>query len=196
MEWVILNLGHANVEKYRESKRILVGLAQQKTELINTLRLSKHKLTDAIEIDLLDKELSKLEDDKKHINSMISDCQYVVDFLNRRYEPEARRSMNRRSMEQRTDVWEPSWFDSYISPNSWTVERELPSGDKFLIEDALSTLSKRERQCYTLHHAMGFSYRQIASELLLKKGTVQYYIEEATKKIEDSKLNSLFLISG
>lgn len=195
MDWIILNLGPASPRRYRESKAILIKLADKKTIEINEWEKFQNRLTDPDEIYDAGKQLAKMELDKKHINSMISDCQLVIEKLNRGgSDPAPRRDISRRSMEQRTDVWEPNWFDTYISPNSWSVERELTEGDRFRIQDALSTLSKREQQCYTLHKAMGFSYRQIASELLIKKGTVQYYIEEAARKIEEAKTNSLFLI--
>jgi RNA polymerase sigma factor (sigma-70 family) len=196
-DWTILNLGQATPEKCRENKRALMHLSEEKTKKIKSLQteyLKAKKLNDFESHATIMTKIGRLEDDRAHINSMISDLQYIIDWLSSGRRPGSRRGIERRSVQQRSEVWEPSWFDTYVSPAGWAVERELSSNERFQIEDALSTLSKRERQCYTLHHAMGFSYRQIAMELLISRSSVQTNIERAERKIQENKKSSLFLM--
>ncbi len=65
-------------------------------------------------------------------------------------------------------------------------DRELTEDERFKLNDAMSNLSERERQCFVLHVAFRFSMRQIAEELDLKKRIVQTNIERAKQKIEEN----------
>jgi RNA polymerase sigma factor (sigma-70 family) len=66
--------------------------------------------------------------------------------------------------------------------------------DRERIEDALCTLSKREKEIFILAKIELLSYESIADLLGIKKSTVQTYLERAEKKIEERKNGSLFLV--
>lgn len=134
------------------------------------------------------------DDDKKILSNMESDLRYVLDWLNSGRRPGNRRGIERRAIYQRTIPWDPLWIQSYMNPSSGGSHVKISEYERFQIDEALSTLSERERQCYVLHYGMCFSMSQIASELVVSKGTVQTYVERAEKKIIEMKENSLFLV--
>ncbi|MDP5274004.1 sigma factor-like helix-turn-helix DNA-binding protein [Chengkuizengella axinellae] len=146
------------------------------------------------------RSLTQLKDKttKKHereiIGSMISDCEYVIRWIEKGGEPGTVRGIERRSVYQNTKVWDPLWMQSFVSPESHGGFTKITDFERFQIEDALSTLSDRERQCFTLHYGLCFSMSQIANELAVTKASVQEYLDRADKKINDSKSNSLFLV--
>jgi RNA polymerase sigma factor (sigma-70 family) len=164
--WIIMDLGKATARNYRRSRAIANKVLQQ----------------------------AKDEGEREIIGGMISDCQYVIDTLDRGHEPGSRRSIHRRSREQRTTPWDPLWFQSYASPGSTGSPTTLSDHERYQIEDALSTLSERERQCYVLHYGLCFTIGQISSEIGLSRSSVQTFIERAVKKINSEKESSLFLI--
>ena len=59
----------------------------------------------------------------------------------------------------------------------------------------LLCLSHRERQCYLLHMAEGWSLQEIADELKISKSTVQKYVERAKNKIS-CRTNVIHSLSG
>ncbi|WP_163855783.1 sigma-70 family RNA polymerase sigma factor [Paenibacillus elgii] len=133
------------------------------------------------------------KEDRSLISDMISDCEFVEQWLETGRMPGSRRGIDRRSVYQRTKVWDPSWMEQLITKPAGP-ERELTEDERFKLNDAMCNLSERERQCFVLHIAFRFSMRQIAEELDLKKRTVQTNIERAKQKIEENKLSSLFLV--
>lgn len=51
------------------------------------------------------------------------------------------------------------------------------------IRDALSVLSKLEREAYLMKVGQGFSYSQVAEMMGVQRGTIQKMIERAEKKM-------------
>ncbi|NOU95610.1 hypothetical protein GC093_20595 [Paenibacillus sp. LMG 31456] len=125
--------------------------------------------------------------------SMIQDCEYVLEWL-----ATGRRPGSMRGVEKRYErPWDPAWLDRYESPNGWTVQREsreLTADECFRLEEAMHDLTDREKQCFIMYHVDGMSEYDIALELHLGRSTVQKFLERAAKKIEDAKMNSLFLL--
>jgi RNA polymerase sigma factor (sigma-70 family) len=134
--------------------------------------------------------------DKEKLGSMISDCTYALEWLETGRRPGSMRGIEHA---YKTSTWDPAWLDSYASPNGWYTDRtqfsgELSQADRFRIEDAMSTLSDRERQCFMMYHVDGMSEYEIAQELNVGRSTVQKFLERAKEKIEDAKMSSLFLL--
>ncbi|MFD7521427.1 sigma-70 family RNA polymerase sigma factor [Paenibacillus chitinolyticus] len=128
------------------------------------------------------------------IAGMVSDCNYVLEWLETGRRPGSVRGIER-GYEVR--LWDPAWLESYQSPSGWTVEREsrdLTADELFRIEEAMAELSPRERQCFMLYHVDGMSFGDISRELHIGRSTIQTNIERAREKIEYAKLNSLFLM--
>jgi RNA polymerase sigma-70 factor (ECF subfamily) len=60
----------------------------------------------------------------------------------------------------------------------------MTAEEKIILADIFASLSLRERQCYILHEGQKISMGKIAEELRLSKGSVQYYIQQARKKVK------------
>jgi positive control factor len=134
------------------------------------LRRMKNKLGNS--------ELDRL--DKTQINSMINDMTYAIDWMKIGKRPGNLRGIEKRSAYQRRVLLDMDLFPS------WDLEpkrKELTEEQKKLIVNILLCLSHRERQCYLLHMAEGWSLQEIADELKLSKSTVQKYVERAKNKI-------------
>ncbi|NBI31171.1 sigma factor-like helix-turn-helix DNA-binding protein [Chengkuizengella marina] len=142
------------------------------------------------------KENTSEEHERKTIGSMITSCDYVIRWIEKGGEPDSIRGIERRSVYQNTHVWDPIWMQSFASPESCGSFTTLSDFQRYQIEDALSTLTERERECYELHFGKCFSYEEIAGFLKVRKGTVQNYMKRAEVKIKASKLSSLFLQVG
>jgi RNA polymerase sigma-70 factor (ECF subfamily) len=84
-------------------------------------------------------------------------------------------------------------MQAFAQPAATGSPSRLTDWERFQIEDALSRLSPRERECYTLAHGECFSYAAIAGMLFISKGSVQEYVERAQTKISSEIENSLFL---
>jgi len=113
------------------------------------------------------------------INGMIKDMSYAMKWMEEGREPESYGD-DKRSAYQRRVILEMDLFPSLdIEP----TERILTEKEKQLIVDILIVLSAREKQCYLLHMAQGWSMGEIADELNLAKSSVQQFIQRAKKKV-------------
>lgn len=134
------------------------------------------------------------EEEQDLISSMLSDIQYAIDWMNRGHQPDPRRGINRRSRRQRTILIDPLQMQSYAQPAGHGSPTRLSEYERYQIEDALSTLSEREREVYVMKYGKCFSTNEIANLMNVKKGTIQGYLKKAEEKIQKSLQNSLFLV--
>lgn len=180
---------------YRETRGILrnckAPVVEKKSEIEKLIGL-KRKANKNFEEE--EKELATVSAQLSLLNRMLSDVQLAIDWLTLGHNPGPRRGIHRLSMDQLTIPVDPLRMQSYAQPAACGSPTTLTDSERFLIDDALSTLSKREKECYVLKHGMCFSLKQIAEELSISKSTVQEYIANAEKKVKDSTENSLFLI--
>lgn len=132
--------------------------------------------------------------EREIIGGMISDCNYTIDWLRSGRRPGNRRGIERRSMEQRTFPIDPLYLQSYAQPAACGSPTTLSDSERFRIDEALHTLSEREKQAFIFHVALGFSLAQTAQEMGTSKSTVQKFIERARNKVEDNKASNLFLL--
>lgn len=118
--------------------------------------------------------------DKTHINSMINDMTFAIDWMKIGRMPGSLRGIDKRSAYQRRAL-----IDMDLLPSLDIVPepRELTEEEKRAIYNVLIDLSHRERQCFLLHAALGWSFQSIADELKISKSSVQKYIERAKNKI-------------
>ncbi len=141
-------------------------------------RSDLHRMGDELNMDnLRDKQ------DKKQINSMISDMSFSIDWLKKGRRPGNMRGIDKRSAYQRRALID---MDLFPSLDIGTEEKVLSQNERKEIMDILMLLSHRERQCFLLHQAQGLSYAEIHRELKISRSTVQKYVERAKKKVENA----------
>lgn len=142
---------------------------------------------------LMGYKLTAPEEEYPVINSMLSDVQFAIDWLQRGHNPAPRRGIHRRSRAQRTIVTDPLRLQSYAQPAACGSPTTISDHERFQIDDALSTLSEREKQAYILHYGLCFSIGQTAKEMGISRGAVETNLKRAKQKVNESKANSLFL---
>ncbi|MEK4519996.1 sigma factor-like helix-turn-helix DNA-binding protein [Paenibacillus sp. FSL H8-0122] len=132
-------------------------------------------------------------DDKKVISGMVSDCEFVIEWLSTGRRPGNKRGIERRAAYQLEKPMDPLRMQAFASRSTAGSPSNLSDWEMFQLEDALSTLSPRERECYMLAYGECFSFAEIAMMLFISKASVQEYLERAQKKITDALNSSLFL---
>ncbi|MDP4095458.1 RNA polymerase subunit sigma-24 [Paenibacillus sp. P96] len=140
------------------------------------------------------KQLKPGDGDIDMIEEMISDCNYVIEWLHTGRRPGNRRGIERRAAYQREKLMDPVRMQAYVQRSTAGSPSNLSEYQRYQIKDALSVLSPRERECYVLAHGECFSHSAIASMLNISKDSVTEYISRAQKKISHELESSLFLI--
>ncbi|MGG1673306.1 sigma factor-like helix-turn-helix DNA-binding protein [Paenibacillus sp. NRS-1783] len=128
------------------------------------------------------------------IEEMISDCNYIIEWLHTGRRPGNRRGIERRAAYQREKLMDPVRMQAFVQRSTAGSPSNLSEWQLHQIEDALSVLSPREKECYVLAHGECFSHSTIASMLKISKDSVTEYISRAQKKISHELESSLFLV--
>ncbi len=81
----------------------------------------------------------------------------------------------------------PIYSEDEVSDMISIVKR--PNVQQIMMNNALLSLSKREKECYFKHTMEQKSFSAIGRELGVSKGTVQQSIERARRKLEFVKAN-------
>ncbi|WP_145333330.1 sigma factor-like helix-turn-helix DNA-binding protein [Paenibacillus xylanexedens] len=133
------------------------------------------------------------EADKKLISKMVSDCNYAIEWLSTGRRPGNKRGVERLASYQREKLVDPLKMQAYVQKGHAGSSANLSDWQLYQIEDALTRLSPRERECYIMKHGDCFSYADIAMILNISKSAVQSYVKTAQHKISYDLHNSLFL---
>lgn len=133
-------------------------------------------------------------DDKKIISGMISDCKYVIEWLNTGRRPGNRRGIERRAGYEREIPVEPSRMQRFGNHAVGSPDCRLSDDQRALLEFALEPLSRRERECYLLIHGEGFAHAVAAEILGISAGSVSEYIQRAQRKIKPLVDEVIFLL--
>jgi RNA polymerase sigma-70 factor (ECF subfamily) len=144
--------------------------------------------------------LNTNEVERKVIGGMISDCDYVLQWLRTGRRPGNRRGIERLAAYQREKPIDPLHIQKYFQAvggdpfQKIGIERidTITQADRERLEDAMCELTNVEKEYYMLHHGYGFSYAAIANMFCVTKGTVQTTVERAEKKIKKRINESLF----
>lgn len=135
------------------------------------------------------KELKEIEEptpeDKKDIKlygEMVTSLEYIVRWLERGHEPYPQRTM-------KNDPWgiilEEQDLDVLGSPlSSLLSDGELTKKEKQLVKEALSRLTKKQKDVYLLHKGEALSYERVAKLLNVAKGTVQEHMRRAEREMQ------------
>lgn len=135
------------------------------------------------------------------INSMISELRFVLEWLEKGRQPGAKRGVDRKAVYREMLYYDPKILeartniDKVMFSNSEKCEgAPISEEDKEKLDDALSSLSKREKDVYLMYHAENFSMKYISELMGVSKSTIQSYIERSERKVEEQINNSLFLV--
>ncbi|WP_157930349.1 sigma-70 family RNA polymerase sigma factor [Mycobacteroides abscessus] len=148
------------------------------------------------------RELEKIEkpslrdgEDIEVISGMISDLEFAIEWMKNGRNPNAMRGADIKGAyltdPHLLDVLPVHPFYKEISEDGSAISDNV---DKDIIEDALCTLTEREKEVFIMIKAEGLTYEYTAELLGVKKSTVQTHLERAEKKIERRKEESIFLI--
>lgn len=152
-------------------------------EYKRTLKQTKKwykQLEEADEAGLSAEELK----DKKIIKTIITDLEYVTEWLEKGRQPGIRRAIDRRDAYQRMLIKDPRIIESYSQAMMFEPSGNITEEDRIRIREALALLTDREKEMLLLHKAECFSYERIAALLNVKKSTVQTTIKRALLKIQ------------
>ncbi|MFD2613560.1 sigma-70 family RNA polymerase sigma factor [Paenibacillus gansuensis] len=131
--------------------------------------------------------------ERQIIGEMISDCNYTLEWLQSGRRPGNRRGIERRAAYQREKLMDPVRMQAFVSGSTTGSPANLSEWERFRIDDALSRLSERERECYVLAHGHCFSHYEISQMLNITKGSVDSYIQRAQRKISRELIQNIFL---
>ncbi|MCC3381915.1 sigma-70 family RNA polymerase sigma factor [Paenibacillus farraposensis] len=161
---IVQDLGGATALNYRKSRNIAARL---------------YKKADA--------------DDKKAISGMISDCEFVEEWLATGRRPGNKRGVERLAAYQRERPVDPLRMQAYVSNSKAGSPSNLTDSDYFVIEEALRVLTDLERDCFLLSYGHCMPHSYIADVLGLSRGNISTLLKRAKEKIQENRNNNLFL---
>ncbi|MMZ48229.1 positive control sigma-like factor [compost metagenome] len=132
-------------------------------------------------------------DDKKVISGMISDCEFVEEWLVTGRRPGNKRGIERRAAYQREKLVDSLRMQAYVSKSKAGSPSNLTDSDYFKIEEALRVLTDLERECFLLSYGHCMPHSYIADVLGLSRGNVSTLLQRAKIKIQENREYNLFL---
>lgn len=144
----------------------------------------------------------QLKSDKKIIEGIIEDLEFAILWMETGRRPGNKRGIERLAAYQRERPFDPLLMQKYFRNmddhlyewDNHIQEDSITSWDKERIEDALSVLSKREKEIYLMSRGQNIPYSQIAKYLGITIGTVKTNIKRAEAKISQQITESLFCV--
>ncbi|PGC08452.1 RNA polymerase subunit sigma-24 [Bacillus wiedmannii] len=163
-------------------------------DLIEQYKETRNKLEES--------KVGATEKDIRIINEMISDINYALEWMRTAKQPGKTRGIERRAAYEREKSCDPLLMQRYVRSTEipvyeWDTEAKesvISEWDRIQLEDALSTLTEREKEIYVMSRGYGFTQDVISNYLNVKRTTVQEYLKRADKKIGERLSGSLFCI--
>lgn len=171
----------ATPESYRHTRRMLMIAADKLTQRMGALELQ------ARQSDAPGKAWFELDRQRRLVIEMIASCSYIIDWLESGRMPGNRRGIERRAGYQREIPTDPSVLSAVLEErrgcdfSDASSEGDVPS---MRLERALGGLTERERDCYRLSQAEGFTLAEVADVLKISKSSAGTYLLRARRKIE------------
>lgn len=131
--------------------------------------------------------------ERQLLSEMIGDVEYVIEWLETGRRPGNRRGIERRAAYEREKPMDPVRMQAFVARSTAGSPCNLTEWERFQLEDALSSLTERERECYVLTHGECFSFEETARLLGISKSSVQTHVKRAQEKIRERVATSLFL---
>ncbi|MFC3799998.1 sigma factor-like helix-turn-helix DNA-binding protein [Cohnella sp. GCM10012308] len=177
----MLETNRATAESYRHTRRLLLIAADKLTVKIGELE------ADAGKKGVTGMAWSELDRQRGLVFEMIASCSYIIEWLETGRMPGNRRGIERRAGYQREIPTDPSVLSAVLEEkgdsalSDMSSECEAPS---LALERALGGLTERERDCYRLSQAEGFTLAEVADVLKISKSSAGTYLLRARRKIE------------
>lgn len=137
--------------------------------------------------------LNTIKAERQIIGEMISDCDFSQQWQQTGRRPGNVRGIERTATYQREKLVDPIRLQSYVTGSHAGSPSNLSDEDKFRLDQAMRTLSDRERECYVMAHGQGFSFGYIANLIGISKGVVQSYVRRAQIKVSNELRDNIFL---
>jgi positive control factor len=131
--------------------------------------------------------------ERQLLSEMIGEVEYVIEWLETGRRPGNRRGIERRAAYEREKPMDPVRMQAFVARSTAGSPCNLTEWERFQLEDALSSLTERERECYVLTHGECFSFEETARLLGISKSSVQTHVKRAQEKIRERVVTSLFL---
>ncbi|MFA4132571.1 MULTISPECIES: sigma factor-like helix-turn-helix DNA-binding protein [unclassified Brevibacillus] len=165
-------------------------------DLLKSYKETKIGLTDAYEQRRGDAEAGNEEAmaERQLIGEMRGEVDWIIEWLETGRRPGNKRGIERRAAYERDKLMDPVRMQAFVSRSTAGSPCNLTEWQRFQLEDALSSLTERERECYVLTHGEGFSFDDTARMLQISKSSVQTLVTRAQAKISERVSNSLFLV--
>lgn len=200
-----IHLGPATLDRYVETRRALLRLADELT--VRMLALEPVKTLAQMN------EMLAFENDRKLVFEMVASCSFIIDWLSSGRPPGRKRGIERTAGYQREIPTDPAKLSALGPPmgNASTTDGSMETDDpqtkleqgnvasaqtklhqhranspQTKLEQAMRGLSARERDCYVLAHGECFTFSEIAELLGITKSSVGTYMLRAERKIADN----------
>ncbi|MGV5537606.1 sigma factor-like helix-turn-helix DNA-binding protein [Bacillus sp. XB1] len=142
------------------------------------------------------------EEEHKIYSEMISDLEFALEWMQTARRPGNRRGIERRAAYQREKVYDPLLMQRYFRNmddniyewDNQVQEHTIGEWARVQLEDALSTLTEREKELYLMSRGYCLSYSEIASYLVISRSTVQTVVERGERKIAKRIQESIFCL--
>jgi len=175
-------------------KELLVEyrLTLKETRTIRAHLEKKIKIAERIKNNKALHILVRLQEDKKIINSWISNLQYSIEWITTGRRPGAIRGITRRATENREVPFEPYWIQlrKDKSESVDTIEKLFDGEDteneiikESLVKEIIKNLNAKQTEILTLK-ADGSTHSEIAESLGIPKGTVDVTMKRIKEKIK------------
>lgn len=151
---------------------------------------------------LEESKVGATEKDISIINEMISDINYALEWMRTAKQPGKKRGIERRAAYEREKPCDPLLMQRYVRSTEmpvyeWDTEAKesvISEWDRIQLEDALSTLTKNEREVYIMSRGSSITQEKIAVMLGVSRNTVKKALLRADNKIGKRLSESLFCI--
>ncbi|WP_019123798.1 sigma-70 family RNA polymerase sigma factor [Brevibacillus massiliensis] len=183
------------LREYKETRKALERIQrslEESDDAIRVVRLEEAKRKTGRAKTTTNGDEHKSE--RQIIGEMISSTEFVIEWLETGRRPGNKRGIERRAAYQREKLMDPVRMQAFVANSTAGSPANLTEWQRYQLEDALSGLSERERECYTLAHGECFSFEEIADLLGISKSSVATHIKRAQTKISKRLMNSLFLV--
>lgn len=179
---------------YKETRKTLQRIQRSLKDYdddIRVIRLEEAKRKSGRAKTLSNGDEHKTE--RQILGEMIGDCEYVIEWLESGKRPGNKRGIERRAAYEREKPMDPIRMQAFVSRSTAGSPANLTDDEAFRLDEALSCLTEREKDCYVLTHGEGFSFDETAKLLKITKSSVQTFVTRAQAKITEQLQTNLFL---